>query len=162
SGNNDGIPELPDGEFLAPFGMTCVADYFKEQLKQNYKNRHVISSRMAHLSDPQPIHLAQGRAKCLNRDVCQRGCPFGGYFSSNSSTLPAAEKTGNLSLLPDAIVESILYDESKEKAIGVRVIDAHTKEATEYYARVIFANASAFNTNLLLLNSISSRFPNGL
>lgn len=162
SGNNDGIPELPDGEFLAPFGMTCVADYFKEQLKQNYKNRHVISSRMAHLSDPQPIHLAQGRAKCLNRVVCQRGCPFGGYFSSNSSTLPAAEKTGNLSLLPDAIVESILYDESKEKAIGVRVIDAHTKEATEYYARVIFANASAFNTNLLLLNSISSRFPNGL
>lgn len=162
SGNNDGIPELPDGEFLAPFGMTCVADYFKEQLKQNYKNRHVISSRMAHLSDPQPIHLAQGRAKCLNRVVCQRGCPFGGYFSSNSSTLPAAEKTGNLSLLPDAIVESILYDESKEKATGVRVIDAHTKEATEYYARVIFANASAFNTNLLLLNSISSRFPNGL
>src|SRR5690606_22564375 len=118
--------------------------------------------RMANLSEPKAIHLEQGRGKCLNRVLCQRGCPFGGYFSSNSSTLPWAEKTGNLTLQPDVVVESIIYDEDKQKATGVRVIDANTKETREYYARIIFVNASALNTNLILLNSTSSRFPNGL
>src|SRR5690606_28235292 len=162
SGNNDGISELPDGEFLPPFAMTCVADYFKESLKENYKNRHVISSRMANISEPEAIHLEQGRGKCLNRVLCQRGCPFGGYFSSNSSTLPWAERTGNLTLRPHSVVESLIYDEKKQKATGVMVIDAVTKEVTEYYARIIFVNASALNTNLILLNSTSDRFPNGL
>ena len=94
--------------------------------------------------------------------LCHRGCPFGGYFSSNSSTIPWAEKTGNLTLRPDSVVHSIIYDEKKNKATGVRVIDANTKETTEYFAKIIFVNAACLNTNLILLNSTSQRFPNGL
>jgi choline dehydrogenase-like flavoprotein len=162
SGNKDGIAELPDGEFLPPMQMTCVENYFKEQVAQQYKNRHVIIGRCAHLTEPKPIHLEQGRGKCQNRNLCQRGCPFGGYFSSNSSTIPWAMKTGNMTLRPNSVVHSIIYDDKKEKATGVRVIDTETRKATEYYAKVIFVNAAALNTNLVLLNSTSSRFPNGL
>jgi choline dehydrogenase-like flavoprotein len=106
--------------------------------------------------------LDQGRAQCQHRTICQRGCPFGGYFSSNSSTIPWAAKTGNMVLRPDSVVHSIIYDEAKGKAKGVLVIDAKTKESVEYYAPVIFVNAGALNTNLILLNSKSSRFPHGL
>jgi choline dehydrogenase-like flavoprotein len=162
SGNKDGLPELPDGEFLPPIELSCVEKYFKEQLIKHYKDRHVIYSRCAHLTDPQPIHLQQGRAQCQHRNLCQRGCPFGGYFSSNSSTIPWAMKTGNLTLRPDAVVHSILYDEAKGKANGVMVIDANTKESIEFYAPIIFVNAAALNTNLILLNSKSNRFPQGL
>lgn len=162
SGNKDGIPNLPDGEFLPPMELTAVEKYFKGFVAENYKDRHVIYGRCAHLSEPQPIHIEQGRVKCQKRALCQRGCPFGGYFSSNSSTLPWAEKTGNLTLRPFSVVHSVIYDEQKGKATGVRVVDTQTKEITEYHARVIFVNASAINTNLLLLNSTSSRFPNGL
>jgi choline dehydrogenase-like flavoprotein len=100
--------------------------------------------------------------QCQNRTLCQRGCPFGGYFSSNSSTIPWALKSGNLTMKTDSVVHSILYDEQKGRATGIRVIDAHTKAVTEYYAPIIFVNAGALNTNLLLLNSKSRRFPNGL
>jgi choline dehydrogenase-like flavoprotein len=162
SGNKDGIPELPDGDFLPPIELTCVEKHFKEQVAKNYKNRHVIMARCAHITEPRPIHIEQGRAQCQHRNLCQRGCPFGGYFSSNSSTLPWAAKTGNLTLRPDAVVHSIIYDEEKKKATGVRIIDAKTKEAEEFFAPVIFVNASALNTNLILLNSKSNRFPNGL
>lgn len=162
SGNRDGLAELPDGEFLPPYELTKVEKYFKEQVSKNYKDRHVIIARCAHISSAQPIHLEQGRAQCQNRTICQRGCPYGGYFSSNSSTLPWAARTGNLSMRTDAVVESLIYDESLEKVTGVRVIDAHTKEVTEYFAKVIFVNAAAVNTNLILLNSRSNRFPNGL
>ena len=163
AGNRDGLPELPDGEFLPPFELNCVEKYFKEQVAAHYKNRrHVIIARCAHVTEPQPIHLQQGRAQCQNRALCQRGCPFGGYFSSNASTLPWAAKTGNLTLRPQSVVHSILYDEAKGKASGVRVIDAVTKEAMEFYAPIIFVNAGALNTNLILLNSTSSRFPQGL
>jgi len=162
SGNKDGLAELPDGEFLPPFEMNCVEKFFKEKVAGNYKNRHVIIARCAHVTQPQPIHLEQVRAQCQNRGLCQRGCPFGGYFSSNASTLPWAAKTGNLTLRPQSVVHSVIYDETKGKATGVRVIDAVTKEAIEYFAPVIFVNASALNTNLILLNSKSSRFPNGL
>jgi len=162
SGNKDGIDNLPDGEFLPPMELTAVEQYFQKFVKDNYKDRHVIYGRCAHLSEPQQIHIEQGRVQCQKRNLCQRGCPFGGYFSSNSSTLPWAEKTGNLTLRPHSVVHSIIYDEKKGKATGVRVVDAKTKEMTEYYARVIFVNASAINSNLLLLNSTSSRFPNGL
>lgn len=162
SGNKDGIDNLPDGEFLPPMELTAVEQYFQKFVKDNYKDRHVIYGRCAHLSEPQKIHIEQGRVQCQKRNLCQRGCPFGGYFSSNSSTLPWAEKTGNLTLRPHSVVHSIIYDEKKGKATGVRVVDAKTKEMTEYYARVIFVNASAINSNLLLLNSTSSRFPNGL
>ena len=162
SGNKDGLPQLPDGEFLPPHEMTCVEKHFSEQSVKNYKNtRPVIIGRAAHITDPQPIHTQQGRAKCQHRNICQRGCPFGGYFSSNSSTLPWAERTGNMTLQPNSVVHSIIYDEKKKKATGVRVVDANTKEMTEYFAKIIFLNASAINSNLILLNSISDRFPNG-
>ncbi|WP_316788579.1 GMC family oxidoreductase [Pedobacter frigoris] len=162
SGNSDGLPELPDGEFLPGFPLNAVEDYFKKSLKNKYGNRHVISARCAHLSQPKQIHFDQGRVKCQNRNLCQRGCPFGGYFSSNASTLPWAAKTGNLTLRPFSVVESVIYDDKLGKATGVRVVDTNTKEVTEYFAKVIFVNAAAINTNLILLNSKSSRFPNGL
>ncbi len=162
SGNKDGLPHLPDGEFLPAFPLNAVEDYFSKHVKQHYPNRHVISARCAHLSKPNQIHLDQGRGQCQERNLCQRGCPFGGYFSSNSSTIPWALKTGKLTLRPFSVVSSIIYDEAKGKAVGVRVIDTNTKETIEYYARIIFVNAAALNTNLILLNSISHRFPNGL
>jgi choline dehydrogenase-like flavoprotein len=162
SGNKDGIDALPDGEFLPAYPLNAIEDYFSKKIKTQYKNRHVISARCAHLSEPQPVHIEQGRVKCQNRVLCQRGCPFGGYFSSNASTLPWAAKTGNMTLRPHSVVHSILYDDAKGTASGVRVIDANSKEVIEYYAKVIFVNASALNTNLILLNSVSSRFPAGL
>ncbi len=161
SGNKDGLAELPDGEFMPPYPLNDVEEYFKAHLSKNYAHRHVISARCAHLSKPTPIHLEQGRGKCQNRVLCQRGCPFGGYFSSNSSTIPWALKTGNLTLRPFSVVNKIIYDEKKSKAIGVEIIDVLTKESIEYYSKIIFVNAAAINTNLLLLNSISHRFPNG-
>ena len=162
SGNKDGLASLPDGEFLSPHEMNCVEKYFSQETAKNYKDRHIIIGRAAHLTNPKQIHYDQGRASCQNRTICERGCPYGGYFSSNSSTLPWAAKTGKMTLRPHSVVHSIIYDEKKNKATGVRVIDANTKEMTEYYARIIFVNAAAINTNLVLLNSTSNRFPNGL
>jgi len=162
AGNKDGLPELPDGEFLPGYPLNVVEKYFKQTIESKYPGRKVISARCAHVSKPEPIHLQQGRTQCQNRKLCQRGCPFGGYFSSNASTLPWAAKTGNMTLRPDSVVHSILYDEQQGKAVGVKVIDRNTKEETDFYARLIFVNAAAINTNLILLNSTSNRFPNGL
>jgi len=162
SGNRDNLDILPDGEFLPPLDLNCVENYFSDFVKKSYAGRHIVYGRCAHLTQPQEIHLKQGRAQCQKRNLCQRGCPFGGYFSSNSVTLPWAAKTGNLTMRSNAVVHSIIYDDKAGKATGVRVIDAITHEATEYFARIIFVNAAALNTNLILLNSTSSRFPNGL
>ena len=162
AGNRDGLKQLPDGEFLPAFPLNVVEDYFKKQLSEKYENRHLINERVAHLSKPNPIHLQQGRSQCMSRDLCQRGCPLGGYFSSNSSTIPWAAKTGNMTLRPFSVVHSVIYDDKKGKAAGVRVIDTNTKNVIEYFANVIFVNAGALNSNLLLLNSKSGRFPNGL
>lgn len=162
SGNKDGLAILPDGEFLPPIELNKVENYFKDIVSKNYHDRHVIYGRCAHLTEPKQIHFDQGRGQCQNRNLCQRGCPFGGYFSSNSSTLPWAAKTGKLTLRPDSVVHSIIYDEKKGKATGVRVIDSNTKKTEEYYARIIFVNAGALNTNMILLNSTSSRFQQGL
>lgn len=162
AGNKDGLETLPDGEFLPPWEMNVVEKQIQKRIMDAYHDRHVVIGRCAHLTKPQPVHLQQGRGQCQARSLCERGCPFGGYFSSNSSTLPWAAKTGNLTLRPDAVVHSIIYDEKKGKATGVRVIDAHTKSVTEYYARIIFVNAATLNSNLILLNSKSGRFPNGL
>jgi choline dehydrogenase-like flavoprotein len=161
SGNRDGLAELPDGEFLPAFPLNDVENYFSQHVQSQYKNRYVISARCAHLSKPNPIHLEQGRGQCQNRVLCQRGCPFGGYFSANSSTMPWAEKSGNMTLRPFSVVESIIYDDKVGKATGVRVVDTQTKETIDYFAKIIFLNAAAINTNLILLNSKSSRFPNG-
>lgn len=160
-GNQDGLEAMPDGEFLPPFELNCVERHLKEVLREKY-GRHLVQGRWAHLSQPEPIHLQQGRGKCQCRNLCMRGCPFGGYFSSVTSTLPWAAKTGNLSVRPHSVVHSILYDPESGMASGVKVIDAKTKEEIVFSARIIFLNASALNTNLILLNSRSERFPNGL
>lgn len=162
AGSADGLEELPDSIVQPPFEMSCIEKYFKETLKTHYSDRHLIHGRCAHLTEPQPIHYEQGRVKCQNQNMCNRGCNFGGYFSSNSSTLPWAEKTGNMTLRPDAVVHSIIYDEEKQNASGVRIIDRHSGEMITYYARIIFVNASTLNSNAILLNSRSNRFPNGL
>ena len=161
-GNKDGIEAMPDGEFLPPFGFNCVEQHMQEKIKEHYPNRHLVHARWAHLTEPQEIHLQQGRGKCQARNLCMRGCPFGGYFSSVSTTLPWAEKTGNLTVRPFSVVHSVIYDEETGKATGVKVIDTNTQEEILYKARIIFLNASALNTNLILLNSRSDRFPNGL
>jgi choline dehydrogenase-like flavoprotein len=161
-GNKDGIEAMPDGEYLPPFDFNCVEDLVQKKISENYKDRFLVHARWAHLTQPKEIHLQQGRGKCQARNLCMRGCPFGGYFSAVSSTLPWAEKTGNLTIRPFSVVHSIMFDEKKSKATGVRIIDANTKQATEYFARIIFVNASALNSNLVLLNSKSNRFPNGL
>ncbi len=162
SGNKDGLANLPDGEFLPALDMSCIENHFKGVIEKNYKDRNVIYARCAHLTKPNQIHLDQGRGQCQNRNLCQRGCPFGGYFCSNSSTLPWAQKTNNLTLRPHSVVHSIIYDDKKEKVTGVRVIDAITKKTYDYFAKVVFLNAAALNSNLILLNSTSNRFPNGL
>lgn len=161
-GGKDGLEALPDGDYLPPFEMSCVEEDIQKKIKAHYKDRFMVKTRWAHLTKPNPIHLQQGRGQCQARDLCTRGCPYGGYFSSVSSTLPWAKRTGNLTIRPFSVVHSVIYDEQKGKATGVRVTDANTKEATEYYAKVIFLNAACLNTNLILLNSTSNRFPNGL
>jgi choline dehydrogenase-like flavoprotein len=162
SGNKDGLDTLPDGDFLPAWEMNCVEKEIQQKIMAKYKDRHVVQGRCAHLTQPRDIHIEQGRTQCQARSLCERGCPFGGYFSSNSSTIPWAQKTGNLTIRPDAVVHSIIYDAKKQKAVGVRVIDSETKKATEYFARIIFVNAACLNTNLILLNSTSNRFPDGL
>jgi choline dehydrogenase-like flavoprotein len=162
SGNKDGLDMLPDGEFLPAIELNDVEKYFQGVVAKNYTGRHVIYGRCAHLTEPAQIHYDQGRVQCQNRTLCQRGCPFGGYFSSNASTIPWALKTGNMTLQPYSVVQEIIYDDTKNKVTGVRVMDAESKAVTEYYAKIIFVNAAALNTNLLLLNSKSNRFPNGL
>jgi choline dehydrogenase-like flavoprotein len=162
SGNKDGLDTLPDGEFLPPWEMNCVEKVMQQRIMDGFKDRHVIIGRCAHLTKPKEIHIKQGRGQCQARNLCDRGCPFGGYFSSNSSTIPWAQKTGNLILRPDSVVHSVIYDERLGKATGVRVIDAKTQKATEFYAKIIFLNAACLNTNLILLNSTSNRFSNGL
>ena len=160
-GSKDGIPSMPDGEFLPAYELNTVELHMQKVLKEKF-GRHYVSGRWAHITEPTQIHLDQGRGQCLNRNLCMRGCPLGGYFSSNSSTLPWAMKTGNLTVRPHSVVHSIIYDDQKGKATGVRVIDANSKEVTDFFAKIIFVNASALNSNLILLNSTSNRFPIGL
>ncbi len=161
-GNKDGIEAMPDGEFLPPFEFNCVEEDLQKSFSENYKDRFLVQGRWAQLTAPKDIHLKQGRGMCMSRNMCMRGCPYGGYFSSVSSTLPWAEQTGNLTIRPFSVVHSIIYDEKNGKASGVRVIDKNTKEEIDYYAKIIFVNASALNSTLILLNSMSDRFPNGL
>jgi choline dehydrogenase-like flavoprotein len=162
SGNRDGIDNLPDGEFLPPWEFNCAEKNMRGKVNAHYTNRRMLMGRCANLTQAGELQLKQGRGQCQARNLCSRGCPYGGYFSSNSSTLPWAENTGNMTLRPDSVVHSILYDEKKERATGVRVIDAKTKQSTEYFARIIFLNAACLNSNLILLNSTSRRFPEGL
>ena len=162
SGNKDGLDSLPDGDFLKPWDSNVVEEYFSQQVKKYYKDRHVIYGRCAHLTESRPIFVEQGRGLCVSRQICQRGCPLGGYFNVNSTLIPWALKTGNLTLKSNSVVHSILYDDDQKKAIGVRVIDSNSKTSQDYFAKVVFVSASTLNTNLILLNSKSDRFPDGL
>ena len=157
SANRDGISHLPDGVFQPAFEMNAVEKYFKEKIETNYTDRKVIMGRTANLTKP-----VKGRGQCQARDLCHRGCPFGAYFSTNASTMPAAYATGNLTVRPLSLVNKVMYDEQKQKAIGIEIIDITTNQTIEFYSSIIFLNASTVGTGFILLNSTSSRFPNGL
>jgi choline dehydrogenase-like flavoprotein len=157
SGQAEGIKHLPDSKFLPPMEMNCVERDFKARLGKFYPGRFVTIGRSANLTQP-----IKGRGQCQNRDLCHRGCPYGAYFSTNASTLPAAFATGNLELRPNSLVNRIIYDEQKGRAVGVEVTDTETNRVVEYHSRIIFVNASTVATAYILLNSTSARFPNGL
>jgi len=147
SGNRDGIPNLPDSECLPPFEMNAVEKHIKQRIEAECVDRHAIIGRCAHITDPQPIHLEQGRSKSMSRTLCHRGCPYGAYFSSNSSTLAWAKKTGNLTVETNHVVHSVIYDESLKKPVGVKAIDADTNQRKVLYADDIFLHAANLNTN---------------
>lgn len=157
SGNRDGIPHLPDGQFQPPMEMNCVEKDLKAKVEKSFKDRNVIVGRTANLTAP-----VKGRGLCQYRNLCHRGCPYGAYFSTNASTLPAAFATGNLELKTNTLVNKVLYDEKLGRATGVEVIDTENNQVSEYFANVIFLNAATVATTFILLNSTSSRFPNGL
>ena len=157
SGNRDGIDTLPDGQFQPPFEMNCVEKDLKSKMESKYSDRKLIIGRTANITQALP-----GRTPCQARNLCHRGCPFGAYFSSNSSTLPAALATGKLVIRPHSMVVQVMYDEGKKKASGVEIIDTVTKKTEKFFARLIFLNASSVATAAILLRSVSSRFPNGM
>lgn len=167
SGEKLGLSHLPDGEFLPPMELNCLEKHFRKEVEQKFKGRHVTIGRVAHLTEPQPQHLELGRGKCQNRNRCSRGCPYGAYFSSNSATLPAANRTGNFAIRPNSIVHSLIFDEktggaANGKAKGVKVIDSETNKEIEFFAKIIFVCASTLASTQILLNSTSNRFPNGM
>jgi len=158
SGSLEKLPQLPDGQFLPPMDMTCVEKDVSARLKEHYKGmRSMIIGRVANLTVPH-----EGRTNCQFRNKCWLGCPFGGYFSTQSSTLPAAMKTGNLTVRPWSIVTKILYDKDKKKATGVEVLDAETNQTYVYHASIIFLNASTLNSAWILMNSATDIWPGGL
>jgi len=157
SGEALNLPQLPDSHFLPPMEMNCVEKHIKGRIEKEFSDRNMIIGRCAHLTQPH-----NGRGQCQNRNRCSRGCPYGAYFSSNAVTLPAANASGNLTIRPYSIVQSLIYDEAKEKITGVRIIDSETNEAIEYSSKTIFVNASTLSTTQILMNSKSSRFENGL
>jgi choline dehydrogenase-like flavoprotein len=160
SGSKEGLVQLPDGHFLPPHDLNCVETEFKQRIDQKL-GRKLIIGRCANLTAPLTHNESPQRGTCQARNMCIRGCPFGGYFSSVSATLPSAERTGNMTLKADQIVYEVIYDNDKGKATGVRVIDANTGNQTDYFAKVIFLCASAMGSAYIMLNSVSSRFPNG-
>jgi len=162
SGEALGLPQLPDSEFLKPMDMYCVEKEVRQRIEKNFPGRNMTIGRVANLSEAKEAQLKIGRSACQYRNKCRLGCPYGAYFSTQSCTLPPAAKTGLLTLRPDSVVSEILFDNAKQKATGVRVIDTVTKDVREYFAKIIFVCGSTVATTALLLNSKSSRFQNGL
>jgi choline dehydrogenase-like flavoprotein len=162
SGSQEGLPQLPDGQFLPPMGMTDPEKDFKAKIEAAWPTRRLIIGRCAHLTEAKEHHTELGRAPCQYRSICERGCSYGAYFSSLSATLPAARRTGNLTVVTDSIVHSVIYDPASGKASGVRVIDAETREGRTYEAKVVFLCASSIPTAQIMLNSKSEAFPNGI
>ena len=158
SGSRDGLPQLPDGHFMPAMEMNCVEKDVASRLKQHYQNkRSMIIGRTANITEALP-----GRTNCQYRNKCWLGCPFGAYFSTQSSTLPAAMNTGKLTVRPWSIVTKILYDKDTKKAKGVEIIDAETNKTYQYFAKIIFLNASTFNSAWILMNSATDIWPEGL
>jgi choline dehydrogenase-like flavoprotein len=162
SGSLEGLPQLPDGKFQPPFEMNCVEKEVKKRIEAAFPGRKLIIGRTAHITEPTPEQAALGRTRCMNRNECQRGCSFGAYFSSLSATLPAAARTGNLTIVTDAIVDSVVYDEDAKRASGVRVVDARTRKRSIYTGRIVFLCASTLATTQIMLNSRSESFPHGI
>ena len=160
TGENLGLRQFPSGKLLKPLEMNCVEKELKKSIQNNFNNRFVTMARIAHITEGTKPGL--GRVTCQFRNRCRRGCPFGAYFSSNSSTLPAAEATGNMTLRPFSIAHEILYDENKKRATGIKIIDAETNMTYEFKAKVIFLCASTVGSTSILLQSRSNRFPNGM
>lgn len=159
SGENLGLSQLPDGKFEPMMQLNCVEQHFREQIAAQFEGRVVTAGRVAHITSDKEF---EGRSKCQFRNRCSRGCPFGAYFSSVSSTLPAAERTGNMTLRANSIVHEVIYDPASGKASGVKVIDKETKETMVFNAKVIFLCASSMASSAILMQSKSDRFPNGL
>jgi len=162
SGTAEGLPHLPDSKFQGSMPLNCGESLVKERVEEAFPARKIISSRIAHLTNPTEAQSKLGRTSCQHRRVCDRGCTFGAYFSSLSATLPAAERTGNLTILTDSLVESVIYDEENGRASGVRYINTGDSSRHELQARVVFMCASAIASACILLNSKSQRFPNGI
>ncbi|MDQ2076781.1 GMC oxidoreductase [Marinimicrobium sp. ABcell2] len=162
AGQSEGLKQVPDGKFLKPFPLNCAEQYFREAVAKKYPERVVTPGRVANLSEYNPDVHKGHRGQCLSRNRCDRGCPYGAYFSSVSATLPVAQETGNLTIRPNSIVHEIVYDPASGKATGVRLKDAVSGEDLEISARLIFCNASTVGTTAILLNSRSEAFPNGL
>ncbi|AWM32624.1 GMC oxidoreductase [Hymenobacter nivis] len=157
SGNRDGLPQLPDGDFMPPMEMNIVEKDVAARIKKNYEHRRMIIGRTANITRPH-----HNRTNCQYRNKCWLGCPFGAYFSTQSATLPAAVATGNLTLRPFSIVTKILYDKDTKRAKGVEVLDAETNQTYEYFAKVVFLNASTLNSAWVLMNSATDVWPEGL
>ncbi|MFT5885388.1 MAG: choline dehydrogenase-like flavoprotein [Arcticibacterium sp.] len=162
SGSKEGLDVLPDGVFQTPMELNCVEQEMKKGIEANFENRHLIIGRAAHLTDPTEEQIALGRSTCQNRNHCKRGCPFGAYFSTQAATLPAARQTENLTLVNNKIVYQVIFDKETDKAIGVKAIDEKTNEEIEYFAKIIFLNASSMNTAWIMMQSTSSKHANGL
>jgi choline dehydrogenase-like flavoprotein len=162
SGSKEDLPQLPDGKFLPPMEMNCVELEVKKHIENKYPGRKMIIGRCAHLTKPTKEHLELGRGQCQSRDECERGCSFGAYFSSLSATLPAARRTGNLTILTDSIAHSVEYDKKNNRATGINVINSKTKNYSRINARIIFLCASTLGTTQIMLNSKSESFPDGI
>ena len=160
SGKNENLPHFPNGIYLKPMELNCAEEILQKKVNNSFDDRIVSNARIAHITEGTKPGL--GRVSCQYRNRCRRGCPYGAYFSSNSSTLPAAELTGNMTLKPNSLVHEIIYDKNLRKATGVRVIDSNTKEVFDYKAKVIFLCASTVGSTSILMQSISERFPNGM
>ena len=160
SGKNENLPHFPNGIYLKPMELNCAEEVLQKKVNNSFDDRIVSNARIAHITEGTKPGL--GRVSCQYRNRCRRGCPYGAYFSSNSSTLPAAELTGNMTLKPNSLVHEIIYDKNLRKATGVRVIDSNTKEVLDYKAKVIFLCASTVGSTSILMQSISERFPNGM
>ena len=162
SGQKEGLKQVPDGKFLKPFELNCAEQHLRESVAKVYPGRVVTPGRVANLSEYNPDVHKGTRGQCQTRARCVRGCPYGAYFSSLSATLPVADATGNLTMRPNSIVTEIVFDPKTRKASGVRIKDTRTMEEKEFFARIIFCNASTVGSTAILLNSKSDEFPDGL